>query len=227
MSAQELINLKGVSKTFGHDKNRFFALSGVDLTVQAGESLAITGPSGSGKSTLLHIIGLLDDLTYGSYMLHGGRVDHISGRQKAWARNRTFGLVVQDFALIERYSVRQNIEIPLLYRKPRMPRKARMRAIDKVSENLGISDKLKAKAWELSGGQRQRVAIARAIVNEPEVILADEPTGALDTQNSRVIMDLFTQLVAQGKTLVVVTHDQSVAARCNRVLALKDGRLGT
>ncbi|MDR0929123.1 MAG: ABC transporter ATP-binding protein [Oscillospiraceae bacterium] len=198
-------------------------LRGIDLTIEKGEMVAIKGASGAGKSTLLHILGCLDKPTRGSYRLSGRDVSGLSATALARTRNKTFGFVMQHFALIEDDSVLQNVATPLLFSK------ARMRLIDGLAleqlRHLGMESFAKKRVSKLSGGEKQRVAIARALVNQPEVILADEPTGALDIKNTENILEIFASLHAQGKTIVIVTHEDFVAQACQRTITIADGRV--
>ncbi|MCL2807018.1 MAG: ABC transporter ATP-binding protein [Coriobacteriia bacterium] len=220
-----LFELSGVTKTFGKGDTKLHALNGVDLAVSQGEMLAIKGVSGSGKSTLLNIIGLLTDATKGEYLIRGKQVSLMSTKKKAQIRNAFFGFVVQDFALVEKLTVKQNIAIPFAYRQYKLSSKEKRRRIEGVLEELGISEKINVPVQKLSGGQRQRVAIARALINEPSVILADEPTGALDTSTTEDIMGVLKSLNEKGKTIITITHDHLVAAHCNTRMTMSDGRL--
>ncbi len=220
-----VIRLKGVKKIYGKGEGAVNALNNVDFDIYKGEMVAIMGPSGSGKSTLLNILGLLDDSTEGLYNLNGVNINEISMSGKALLRNSTFGFVVQDFALIEKYTVAQNIEIPLVYVKKKLSKKDKNERINKVLSKLHIEEKNHELVCNLSGGQRQRVAIARAIINNPEIILADEPTGALDSVTTNEIMNLLKELNNEGKTVIIITHDKDVADKCNKIVNIKDGRL--
>jgi len=201
------------------------ALNGIDLTIQQGDMLAVMGASGSGKSTLLNIIGLLTDASYGDYLLMGKQVSSISQKEKARARNAVFGFILQDFALIEKFTVKQNISIPLIYRENKLSKNETHRRITDVLQKMDMLDKMNSLAQNLSGGQRQRVAIARALINEPEVILADEPTGMVDSKTSKEIMVVLKHLNEEGKTIIVVTHDSDVADYCNKRVVITDGQL--
>lgn len=183
------------------------------------------GPSGSGKSSLLNIIGLLDTATDGNYELDGVSIDSLSSKDKAALRNSKFGFIVQDFALVEKYTVKQNIEIPFSYSKHKTSKAEKNKLVLNVLTRLGIADKINELAYNLSGGQRQRVAIARALINNPEIILADEPTGALDSKNAKEIINILKELNKQGKTILVITHDKNIAASCNNIIGIKDGVL--
>ena len=175
-----------------------------------------------GKSTLLNIMGLLDGASEGGYYINGKKASSLPEEEKARLRNMEIGIVLQDFALVERYTVSQNLSIPLIYSKKNINKEKAVRDILKL---VGISEKRDTPAYKLSGGQKQRVAIARAVINNPSIILADEPTGALDSKTSEEIMELFLQLNREGKTVVIVTHDKEVAAKCDRIIELSDGRI--
>ena len=215
-----LLELTGIEKTFAARRGgaSVKALRGVDLAVDRGEMIAIRGSSGAGKSTLLHIIGCLDRPTKGSYLLDGKDVVQESAARLAQIRNRTFGFVMQHFALVDEDSALQNAAIPLLFART-SPSLAKARALQQL-DHLG-----RRKTATLSGGEKQRVAIARALVNHPDVILADEPTGALDGENSAMIMEIFKTLHAEGKTIIIVTHEENVAGACQRIITLSDGQI--
>lgn len=197
------------------------ALDGVSLSVAKGEKVAITGPSGSGKSTLMNILGCLGSPDAGDYVLAGETVSSLSGRRLAQIRNRYIGFVFQTFNLLPRLSALENVELPLLYAGVR---DARQRAKNAL-ETVGLADRMGHGPNQLSGGQRQRAAIARAIVTDPAILLADEPTGNLDTKTGQEIMALFDDLNAQGRTVIMVTHDAGMAALCSRRIHLRDGRI--
>jgi putative ABC transport system ATP-binding protein len=199
------------------------ALRGVDLAIERGEYAAIIGPSGSGKSTLMNILGCLDRPDEGSYLLNGERVSDMSDRQLARIRNREIGFVFQSFALLPRATAAQNVELPLLY--ARVPRRDRARRAAEALEQVGLADRARHRPAELSGGQRQRVAIARALVTRPSLLLADEPTGNLDTSTGEDILALFDELHRAGNTVIVVTHEADVATRAGRTLRVLDGRI--
>ena len=220
-----IIEFKDVRRIFKAGENETKALDGMSLSIEKGEFIAVVGRSGSGKSTMLNIMGLLDKPTDGNYYLNGEEVTKYSEKLRAELRNGMFGFVVQDFALVEHYTVKQNIAIPFTYSKKKYTRKEKDKLIEISMKRVGIEDKKDLKVCFLSGGQRQRVAIARAIVCNPEVILADEPTGALDSKNSDSVMELFLELNKAGKTIVVITHDEKVAGYCNRTIEISDGRL--
>ena len=222
-----LLELTGIEKTFAARRGgaSVKALRGVDLAVDRGEMIAIRGSSGAGKSTLLHIIGCLDRPTKGSYRLDGKDVVQESAARLAQIRNRTFGFVMQHFALVDEDSALQNAAIPLLFART-SPSLAKARALQQL-DHLGIAHLARRKTVTLSGGEKQRVAIARALVNHPDVILADEPTGALDGENSAMIMEIFKTLHAEGKTIIIVTHEENVAGACQRIITLSDGQIRT
>jgi len=218
-----MIDLKSVSKIYGKKDAQVIALDQVFLKINSGDLVAITGPSGSGKSTLLNIIGCLDKPTNGKYYFDNTEIDNLDSNMLARYRNQRFGFVVQDFALINKYTVRQNVAVPLDYAGIR--NKAKTRAIDNILDRLGIADKKNVLAENLSGGQRQRVAIARALVNNPDVILADEPTGALDQRNGGEVVSLLKEINARGKTVIIVTHDISIAEQCSTIIKILDGKV--
>ncbi len=217
-----MIRLDNISKTFRDGDTQVQALKNISFEVNKGELVAIIGKSGSGKSTLLNILGLLDKQTDGDYYIDGKKVSSIPEREKAKLRNSLIGFVMQDFSLVEKYTVKQNINIPLIYTDKPINKE---KAINDVLKSVGLSDKTNTPAYRLSGGQKQRVAIARAVVNEPQIILADEPTGALDSMTADEIMQIFERLNMSGKTVIIVTHDKDIAARCKRVIELSDGEI--
>ena len=219
-----LIALSGITKTYGQGPAAFQALSGVDLVIDAGEFVAIMGPSGSGKSTAMNILGCLDTPTSGSYRFQGLAVEQLDRKQRALLRRHCLGFVFQGFNLLARTSALENVELPLIYRgAPAAERHAAARA---ALAQVGLAGREKNTPGELSGGQQQRVAIARAIVTEPTVLLADEPTGNLDTRTSEEIMELITGLNHdQGITVLMVTHEPDMAAHARRVVRFVDGRV--
>ncbi len=218
-----LIELQDVSRTYRMGSVDVPALRDVSLAVETGAYVAITGPSGSGKSTLMHILGCLDRPTRGRFHLAGRDVSSLRDAQLASLRNETVGFVFQTFNLLPRASALRNVETPLLYaRVPRRERRARARV---ALERVGLGDRLDHRSSELSGGERQRVAIARALVNTPSLLLADEPTGNLDSQTGAGILALFDELHRAGNTLLLVTHEAEVAARAERQVVLRDGRI--
>ena len=218
-----MIELRKVSKVYDDGAAVCRALQEVDLTIEKGEMTAIIGASGSGKSTLLNVLGAMDSVSEGQYLLNGKNIEEYSEKQMARLRNEMFGFVVQDFALIERYTVEKNVMLPLYYSKKH--KKNKKQRVEEVLKSLGIWEKREELVRCLSGGQRQRVAIARALVNEAEIILADEPTGALDQATGREVMDLFEEIHNEGKTIILVTHDQKIADRCQRVIEIADGTI--
>jgi putative ABC transport system ATP-binding protein len=217
------IRTRGLRKTYVLGDTTVHALDGVDMDIAEGEMVAITGPSGSGKSTLMHILGCLDTPDEGEYVLAGEDVSRLSKDRLAGIRNRRIGFVFQSFNLLPRLSALENVEMPLLYAGRR---KARMSAAEALG-TVGLSDRTTHEPNQLSGGQRQRVAIARAIVSNPAILLADEPTGNLDTKTGEEILSLFQELNRQGRTVIIVTHDQNVAAHCQRQVRILDGRVVT
>lgn len=216
-----VIRTKGLQKIYKMGKVKVPALKGVDLEIREGELSAIMGPSGSGKSTLMHILGCLDTATNGRYILKDKEVSKIKKRKLAQIRNKQIGFVFQTFNLLPHINIQKNVEMPLMYSGIHSKQRAK-RAI-KVLEEVGLGNRLKHKPNELSGGQRQRVAIARALVNNPSIILADEPTGNLDTTSGKDILSIFSELNEKGHTIIIVSHDPVVAKRANRIIYLKDG----
>jgi putative ABC transport system ATP-binding protein len=220
---ERVIELVGVSKVYDAGRIPVRALDGVDLTLDAGEYVAIMGPSGSGKSTLMHILGCLDTPTAGSYLLRGREVSRYTGKKLAQIRNREVGFVFQQFNLLPRLTAAENVELPLLYAGASGER--RRETVADMLAKVGLSDRRGHRPNELSGGEVQRVAIARALANDPAIILADEPTGNLDSRSEEDLMQLLDSLNEMGRTLVVVTHEDSVARHARRVVTLRDGRL--
>ncbi|MBE2179301.1 MAG: ABC transporter ATP-binding protein [Chthoniobacterales bacterium] len=218
-----VVELSGVHKIYGTGPDPVAALDGVDLRIDAGEYVAITGTSGSGKSTLMHIVGCLDTPTSGSVMIAGEDISSARTDRLARLRNRSIGFVFQSFNLLPRLDVQKNIELPLVYSGV-TARDRRNRARE-AAEKVNLTTRLTHRPSELSGGQCQRVAIARALVNDPALILADEPTGNLDSTNGAEVLRLFDELHASGRTIVLVTHDPAVAARAGRRVELRDGRV--
>ncbi|MFA6250570.1 MAG: ABC transporter ATP-binding protein [Candidatus Shapirobacteria bacterium] len=218
-----MLELKNIVKTYTSGNTSFNALDGVDLSIKAGEFLAITGPSGSGKSTLMHIVGLLDTPTSGQVLLDGKDVSRLKEHQLAQLRNVTLGFVFQQFNLLAKTSAVENVTLPLLYSD--VPRSKRTQLAVDMLTKVSLSDKLKNTPSQLSGGQQQRVAIARALVNNPKIILADEPTGNLDSKSGGELMRTFHQLNAEGRTIVYVTHDLDLAKEAQRLVVIRDGKL--
>jgi putative ABC transport system ATP-binding protein len=218
-----IIETRGLEKVYGSNNSAVHALRGVDLDIESGEFVALIGPSGSGKSTLMSILGCLDVPTGGTYALDGRRVEKLTGADLAAIRNEKIGFIFQQYNLLPKATILRNVELPMLYAGvPR--RERRERALDLLAK-VGIPDKAGVLPGQLSGGQRQRVAIARALANRPALLLADEPTGALDTKTGEEVLALFRELHAQGNTVVLVTHDPGIAARAERRVELRDGLL--
>ena len=217
-----LIKFDNITKTYQTGKNEFTALKGITFTIDTGEHVAIIGPSGSGKSTTMHIIGLLDRLTTGHYYFNGKETIELSYNELAALRNRTIGFVFQSFFLLPKLTALQNVGLPLFYRNV-SKKESKERCMD-ILEKVGMADYATHRPYELSGGQQQRVAIARALVGEPKIILADEPTGALDSKTSDVIMELLLHQ-AKGTTVIIITHDPEVAKECRRVIKIYDGMI--
>ena len=224
MTQNPVIQINGVKKIYTMGANHVFALRGVDLTVEAGEMIAVMGSSGSGKSTLMNILGCLDVPTEGSYTLDGTRVDGLSKNALADLRNRKLGFVFQGFNLLPRTSAIENVELPLLYDRSGRKLDTRALAADAL-RRVGLGERLDHQPSELSGGQQQRVAIARALVTQPTLLLADEPTGNLDSRMTVEVMALFQELNEQGITIVLVTHEPDVAQYARRIVDVRDGRI--
>ncbi|MGF7534185.1 ABC transporter ATP-binding protein [Bacillus mexicanus] len=218
-----MLTLNNISKSYKLGKEEVPILKHINLTVQAGEFLAIMGPSGSGKSTLMNIIGCLDRPTSGTYTLD--HIDILKGKDGALAeiRNESIGFVFQTFHLLPRLTALQNVELPMIYNK--VKKKERRQRAYEALEKVGLKDRVSYKPPKLSGGQKQRVAIARALVNQPKFILADEPTGALDTKSSEQILALFSELHQEGKTIIMITHDPDVARKADKTIFIRDGEL--
>ena len=218
-----IIETKQLTRTFTMGDAIIYALREVDMQIQAGEFVALMGTSGSGKSTLMHLLGCLDTPTSGSYQLEGREVSQLDRDERARLRARRIGFVFQNFNLLPRFSALENVMLPLLY--GRTPRSTIKTQALQMLTRVGLADRLAHLPTQLSGGQRQRVAIARALVADPAILLADEPTGALDSNTGREIMALFAELHDEGRTLILVTHDAQVAGHAQRVIRLHDGRV--
>jgi putative ABC transport system ATP-binding protein len=212
-----------VTKIYYLGKTAVRALDGISLSIEKGEYVALMGPSGSGKSTLMHILGCLDTPTTGKYLFNGADTSQLSDTELARLRNKEFGFVFQNFNLLPRLSALANVELPLLYAG--VGRKERLRRATELLTMVGLGDRLHHRSNELSGGEMQRVAIARALANQPAVILADEPTGNLDSRTGSEIMRLFDTLAQEGNTIVLVTHDKTIAEHARRTIKLKDGKV--
>jgi len=220
MSAH-LIEMHELTRVYQLGPQEIHALRGIDLVIDNGEYVAIMGPSGSGKSTLMNIIGCLDTPSAGKYLLDGVPVEQMVEDELAAVRNKKIGFVFQTFNLLARTTALQNVELPLVY--ARVPRKERREMAEEALTAVGLGDRMNHQPNELSGGQRQRVAIARALVNKPSLLLADEPTGNLDSQTGREILDLFRDLHERGNSIIMVTHEDDVAQEAKRVIRLRDG----
>ncbi|MDN6519985.1 MAG: ABC transporter ATP-binding protein [Yaniella sp.] len=216
-----LLETENLARVFGAGMNQVTALKGLTFEIQQGESVAIIGKSGSGKSTLMHLLALLDQPSSGVVAMRGNVVSDLSPKEIAKVRNTTFGFVFQQFYLNSQETVLENVTLPLKIAK--VPKAERNRRGIEVLEQLDMGDKIKAKATNLSGGQQQRVSIGRALINSPEILFADEPTGNLDSETSAVVEDLLFGLNAEGQTLIVVTHDEDLAIKCDRQIRIQDG----
>ena len=217
-----MIELKNIKKVYQENSpGECLALNNINLNIERGSMIAITGKSGSGKSTLLHILACIDNCTSGEYKYNGRNISNLSNNEKSELRNHEIGIVIQDFALVEEFSTIENVMIPLTFSKVKNRKTIALDALKKI----GINDLENKKVCNLSGGQKQRVAIARAVVNNPSLILADEPTGALDTKTSADIMALFHRLHSEGKTIIIVTHDIEIANQCNKIIEISDGSI--
>jgi len=218
-----MIEIKNLCKTYKNGSISVNALVEVDLTIQEGEFIAITGPSGSGKSTFMNILGCLDRASDGLYILDSEKIESLTDNELADIRNRKIGFVFQSFNLLPRTTALKNVELPMLYAG--INKKERIqRALDALTR-VGLEDRIDHKPNELSGGQKQRVAIARALVNNPAIILADEPTGNLDSKSSQDVMQLFKELNNEGATIIIVTHESEIAEQTNRIISFRDGRM--
>jgi len=218
-----VIRMRGIKKVYDTGKVKVEALKGIDLSVGGGEFLAVVGPSGSGKSTLMNLIGCLDTPTDGEYRLAGEDVSGLSRDELADIRNRRVGFVFQNFNLLPQISAFENVELPLLFGG--VPVKKRREKVTELLDRVGLADRMEHKPTELSGGEMQRVAIARALAMDPDILLADEPTGNLDTSSGTDVMSIFSELSGQGRTLVVITHDRTLARRAGRVVEVRDGTI--
>ncbi|MGA7613725.1 MAG: ABC transporter ATP-binding protein [Thermoanaerobaculia bacterium] len=216
-----LIEMEEIYRIYELGPDKIFALNGLSLTIEHGEYVAIMGPSGSGKSTLMNIIGCLDTPTSGSYHLDGVAVESMTDDELAAVRNLKIGFVFQTFNLLARTTALHNVELPLIY--ARIPRAERRRKAEEALRHVGLAERINHQPNELSGGQRQRVAVARALVNGPSLLLADEPTGNLDTKTGREILDLFRELHDRGNSIIMVTHEEDVAREAKRVIHIRDG----
>lgn len=217
----KLIELKGINKTYKNGDQELRVLKDIDLEVEEGEFVAIMGPSGSGKSTLMNVIGLLDRPTSGEYFLEGQEVGNLSEKKLARVRNEQIGFVFQQFFLLSKLNAFQNVELPLIYAGVHPAKRKEL--AEQYLEKVELHFRMHHLPSELSGGQKQRVAIARALVNQPAIVLADEPTGALDTKTGEQIMDLLTKLNQEGKTIIMVTHEPEIAAFAHRRIVIRDG----
>lgn len=224
-SIKEIIQIKDLVKTYDTGAIQVQALKKINLTIEKGEYVAIMGQSGSGKSTLMNVLGCLDRPTEGTYILDGIEVMHQTADELSYIRNKKIGFVFQSFNLIPRTSAMKNVELPMIYAK--MPHRQRKKRAEELLTKVGLEKRLDHMPNELSGGQRQRVAIARALANEPPILLADEPTGNLDSASSVEIMELFTELNKEGVTVIVVTHEDDIAEFTNRIIRFQDGNVLT
>lgn len=218
-----MIELRNIKKIYKTKDVSYTALDGVSLVIDDGEFVAITGKSGSGKSTLLHLIAGIDDVTEGDVIINGKDIVNISDIKLAAFRKNNIGIILQDFGLIEDFSVIENISIPLVGN--RLSKKIKKEMCNEILLQLGIMHLINKQVNKLSGGEKQRVAIARALIAKPNIILADEPTGALDNNNSNLILDIISNINSSGKTVILVTHDKEIASRCNRIIELNDGKI--
>ena len=221
-----MIEIKNIYKTYNLGKdNAYTALKDVSLTIRDGEMVAIIGKSGAGKSTLMHILGCIDGFEKGEYILNGENISKMSEKKSAEIRNKEIGIVLQDFVLMEQYSVMENVLLPLYFSKNAGKRTDKEKRAMEILKRLEMDELINKRVNQLSGGQKQRVAIARAMMNHPGILLADEPTGALDVQTSEEIMRVFKKLNEQGTTVIIITHDMEIAEMCDRVVEIRDGRI--
>src|SRR5262245_29178568 len=218
-----IIKTQGLKKIYQMGEEQVKALDGVDIELERGEYVAIMGPSGSGKSTLMNLLGCLDTPSEGEYWLNGHAVSTLNDDELAQVRNKEVGFVFQSFHLLPRYSALDNVQLPLVYSN--IAREERLERAKRALEQVDLTDRIHHRPNELSGGQRQRVAIARALINQPSILLADEPTGNLDSATGREILNLFEHLHTTGHTIILVTHDPEVASHANRIIRLRDGRV--
>ena len=220
-ATQEVIAMSGITKIYDTGKIRVEALKGVDLRIRAGEFVAIVGPSGSGKSTLMNLVGCLDTPSGGTYLLRDKEVAGLDKNELAKIRNERVGFVFQNFNLLPQITAFENVEMPLMFGG--VPRKERKERVRTLLEKVGLADRMEHRPTELSGGQMQRVAVARALAMNPDIVLADEPTGNLDTSSGGDVMSLFEELWKQGRTMIVITHDAALARRAGRIVEIRDG----
>ena len=223
MSAETFFEMRGINKVYRMGDEDMRILKDVDLDVAEGEYLSVLGPSGSGKSTLMNIIGCLDVATSGSYILHGRRIEDLSEGELARMRSREIGFIFQNSQLLPRLTAQKNVELPLVYAG--VPPRERRRRAERMLERVGLTDRSGHYPNQLSGGQQQRVAIARALVGNPTILLADEPTGSLDQKTGAQVMELFSELSTEGRTIIMITHDMKIAAHARRVVHIIDGEL--
>lgn len=223
MNNQELIRCEQLSKTYQMGDTEVSVLKKINLTINSGEYIAVLGPSGSGKSTLMNILGCLDIPTSGNYFLQNKQVNGLTRNELAWIRNVQIGFIFQSFNLLAHSTAIENVMLPLIYRG--MERHLRTEKAAAMLSKVGLSNRLNHLPNEMSGGQRQRVAIARALVTEPNLILADEPTGNLDSKTGAEVMSLFNEMIESGKTVMMVTHDEHLAKQCRRIITIQDGEL--
>lgn len=220
---EQILRMNQITKTYVMGEEEQIVLNNINLTVNRGDFVAILGPSGSGKSTLMNLIGCLDTPTSGEYILSNQKVDELDESELAVIRNKEVGFVFQQFQLLPRLNASQNVELPLVYRG--VAEKERKRRASEMLYRVGLGEKLQNRPNQLSGGQQQRVAIARAMVTEPTILLADEPTGALDQKTGQQIMELFHELHQEGKTIIMITHDIEIAKNASRIVRILDGKL--